>query len=137
MPATFAFTGDLSVKLGEAIVKIPSKIGALVHSLTGGERDPETPISVVGASRLGGEAVRADLWVLFWFLLAQLNFVLGAVNLLPLIPFDGGHIAVATYEKVRDMFRKARGSCARGPGELHEVDARHVRRHGGVACTCC
>ena len=51
----------------------------------------------------------------FWFFLAQLNFVLGAVNLLPLLPFDGGHIAVAMYEKIRNMFRKARGMVAAAP----------------------
>ena len=128
VPATFAFTGDLSVELGEALVKIPTKIGALVHSLGGGERDPETPISVVGASIIGGDTVEAGLWVLFWFFLAQLNFVLGAVNLLPLIPFDGGHIAIAWYEKMRNMLRTARGMVAAGPGELPQVDARHVRR---------
>ncbi len=115
IPATFAFTGELSVKLGEALLKIPTKVGALVESIGGGERDPETPMSVVGASRLGGEAIENDLWVLFWFLLAQLNFVLGAINLLPLLPFDGGHIAVATYEKIRNMFRKARGLVPGGP----------------------
>lgn len=115
VPATFAFTGELAVHLGEALLKIPTKIGALVHSLTGAERDPETPISVVGASRLGGEAVQHDLWVIFWFLLAQLNFVLGAVNLLPLLPFDGGHIAVAAYEKLRNAFRKTRGLLPAGP----------------------
>jgi membrane-associated protease RseP (regulator of RpoE activity) len=115
VPATFAFTGDLAVELGKALAKIPTKIGALVTSITGGERDPETPISVVGASRLGGEAVQHDLWVIFWFLLAQLNFVLGAINLVPLLPFDGGHIAVATYEKIRNMFRKARGLLPAGP----------------------
>jgi membrane-associated protease RseP (regulator of RpoE activity) len=37
------------------------------------------------------------------------------VNLIPLLPFDGGHIAVATYEKVRDMIRAARGKAAAGP----------------------
>ena len=115
MPATFAFTGDLVVELGKALAKIPTKIGALVTSITGGERDPETPISVVGASRLGGEAVENDLWVIFWFLLAQLNFVLGAINLVPLLPFDGGHIAVATYEKLRNMVRRARGLLPAGP----------------------
>ena len=51
VPATFAFTGDLAVELGEALAKIPTKIGALVDAIAGGERDPETPISVVGASR--------------------------------------------------------------------------------------
>ena len=52
---------------------------------------------------------------MFWFFLAQLNFVLAAVNLLPLLPFDGGHIAVATFEKVRNMIRAARGKVAAAP----------------------
>lgn len=115
VPGTFVFTGDLAVELGKAIVKIPSKMGALVHSITGGERDPETPISVVGASRIGGETVEHGIWVAFWFFLAQLNFVLGAVNLIPLLPLDGGHIAIALYEKVRNKIREARGRVAAGP----------------------
>lgn len=115
VPATFTFTGDLAVELGKSLAKIPTKIGALVHSITGGERDPETPISVVGASLIGGETVDHGIWEAFWFFLAQLNFVLGAINLVPLLPFDGGHIAVAWYEKVRNMIRSARGRVAAAP----------------------
>ncbi len=115
VPATFAFTGDLAVELGKSLAKIPTKIGALVHSIGGGERDPETPISVVGASIIGGDTVEHGLWVAFWFFLAQLNFVLGAINLVPLLPFDGGHIAIAVFEKLRNMMRKARGMVAAAP----------------------
>ena len=115
VPATFAFTGDMGVLLGESLVKIPTKIGALVHSIGGGERDPETPISVVGASIIGGDTVEHGLWVAFWFFLAQLNFVLGAINLIPLLPFDGGHIAIAVFEKIRNMIRSARGMVAAAP----------------------
>lgn len=115
LPATVAFTGDLGVELGKSLVKIPTKVGALVHSIGGGERDPETPISVVGASIIGGDTVDHGLWVAFWFFLAQLNFVLGALNLVPLLPFDGGHIAVAMFEKVRNMVRAARGMVAAAP----------------------
>jgi membrane-associated protease RseP (regulator of RpoE activity) len=115
VPATFAFTGDLTVELGKSLAKIPTKIGALVHSIGGGERDPETPISVVGASIIGGDTAEHGLWVAFWFFLAQLNFVLGAINLVPLLPFDGGHIAIAVFEKVRNMIRSARGRVAAAP----------------------
>ena len=114
-PATFAFTGDLAVEIGKSLAKIPTKVGALVHSIGGGERDPETPISVVGASIIGGDTVDHGMWVAFWFFLAQLNLVLGAINLVPLLPFDGGHIAVAVYEKMRNMFRAARGLVPGGP----------------------
>ena len=109
VPGTFAFTGNLALELGKSMAAIPTKIGALVHAIGGGERDPETPISVVGASIIGGDTVDHGLWVAFWFFLAQLNFVLGAINLVPLLPFDGGHIAVAIYEKIRNMFRSTRG----------------------------
>jgi membrane-associated protease RseP (regulator of RpoE activity) len=115
VPGVVVFTGDLAVELGKSLAKIPTKVGALVHSIGGGVRDPETPISVVGASRIGGDAFERGLYLAFWFFLAQLNFVLGAVNLVPLLPFDGGHIAVAFYEKVRNMIRKARGMAAAAP----------------------
>jgi membrane-associated protease RseP (regulator of RpoE activity) len=115
VPATFAFTGDLAVELGKSLAKIPTKIGALVDAIGGGDRDPETPISVVGASIIGGDTVDHGLWVAFWFFLAQLNFVLGAINLIPLLPFDGGHIAIAFFEKIRNMIRAARRIDAAPP----------------------
>ncbi|CAM4283796.1 Metalloprotease MmpA [Mycobacterium basiliense] len=115
LPATFAFAGDLTVEVGKALVTIPTKVGALVHAIGGGQRDPQTPISVVGASIIGGDTVDHGLWVAFWFFLAQLNLILGAINLLPLLPFDGGHIAVAVFEKIRNMIRSARGLVAAAP----------------------
>jgi len=115
IPGTVAFTGDLAIELGKSLAKIPTKIGALVHSIGGGERDPETPISVVGASIIGGDAFEHGYFMAFWFFLAQLNFVLGAINLVPLLPFDGGHIAIALFEKIRNMIRKARGMVAAAP----------------------
>ena len=121
VPGTFAFTGDLTVALGKSLATIPTKVGALVHAIGGGERDPETPISVVGASIIGGDTVDHGLWVAFWFFLAQLNFVLGAVNLVPLLPFDGGHIAVAFYEKLRNMVRSARGLLPGAPVDYSKL----------------
>jgi membrane-associated protease RseP (regulator of RpoE activity) len=115
IPGTVAFTGDLAVEIGKSLAKIPTKIGALVHSIGGGVRDPETPISVVGASIIGGDAFERGLYLAFWFFLAQLNFVLGAINLVPLLPFDGGHIAVAFFEKIRNVLRKSRGLVAAAP----------------------
>ena len=130
VPATFTFTGDLAVELGKSLAEIPTKVGALVHSIGGGERDPETPISVVGASIIGGDTVDHGLWVAFWFFLAQLNFVLGAVNLVPLLPFDGGHIAIAVFEKIRNMIRVGARHGGRGAGQLPQVDARDIRSLG-------
>ncbi|MFG1604340.1 M50 family metallopeptidase [Actinoplanes sp. NPDC049265] len=84
-----------------AMKRIPEKIPALWHSITGDERDPDTPISVLGASRLGAEAAEAGLWEIFIGIFISLNVFIGIFNLLPLLPLDGGHIAIAWYERAR------------------------------------
>ena len=84
-----------------ALKKFPEKVPKLWAALTGSERDPETPISVVGASRIGGELFEQGELPTFLLVLAGLNFFVGIFNLLPLLPLDGGHIAIAWFEKVR------------------------------------
>lgn len=109
VPETFAFTGEIFVQTGKALVQLPSKVQALWKSIFGGERGLDTPMSVVGASVIGGEAVENDNWPTFVGLLASLNFFLGVFNLVPLLPLDGGHIAVTVYERIRNTFRQRRG----------------------------
>jgi membrane-associated protease RseP (regulator of RpoE activity) len=99
--ATADYTGNMAVGTVQALQRIPEKIPALWAAITGGERDIDTPISVVGASRLGGEAVQNDAWEVFVLLFISLNFFIGVFNLLPLLPLDGGHIAIAWFERVR------------------------------------
>jgi membrane-associated protease RseP (regulator of RpoE activity) len=113
--ATFSFTGTMFAETAQRLVEFPQRIPAVVTAIFGGERDPNTPVSVVGASRIGGEAVEQGIWVLFFFLLASLNFFIGVFNLLPLLPLDGGHIAIVWYERVRDWIRGLRGKAAGGP----------------------
>ncbi|MFC4021275.1 M50 family metallopeptidase [Micromonospora sp. GCM10011542] len=99
--ATADFTGDMAVGTVQALQRIPQKVPALWTAITGGERDADTPISVVGASRLGGEAVENNAWFLFFMLFVSLNFFIGVFQLLPLLPLDGGHIAIAWFERAR------------------------------------
>lgn len=110
-----AFTGDIFVNVLEGITRLPEKLPLLLEAIAGGERQQDTPMSVVGASQIGGEVVEAGLWPFFFLLLALVNFGLGVFNLLPLLPLDGGHIAVSWYERVRDWFRRLRGLAAGGP----------------------
>ncbi|GAA4591877.1 membrane-associated protease RseP (regulator of RpoE activity) [Actinoplanes octamycinicus] len=101
----FQGAGDFSWYMVEnsfhAMAKIPEKIPALWNSITGEERDPDTPISVIGASRLGGEAIEKGVPEIFWQIFISLNIFIGLFNLLPLLPLDGGHIAIAWFERVR------------------------------------
>ncbi|MEC8485736.1 MAG: site-2 protease family protein, partial [Actinomycetota bacterium] len=41
-------------------------------------------------------------------LLAFLNVFVGVFNLFPLLPLDGGHAAIATYERARDGRTRSR-----------------------------
>ena len=70
--------------------------------------------SVVGAAEATGTAVAANVgWqykVSFVLLLiASLNIFVGAFNLLPLLPLDGGHVAVVVWERIRAWFARLRG----------------------------
>ncbi len=112
---TATFAGDMFAQTFQKLIEFPQRIPAVVEAIFGGERDPETPVSVVGASRIGGEAVEAGLWQVFLLLLAGLNFFMGVFNLLPLLPLDGGHIAVTWYEHVRNWLRDRRGKTAAAP----------------------
>ena len=64
-------------------------------------RTTEDPASVVGGARLAGEAVAAGAWDYLFNLLIVFNIFVGIINLVPLPPLDGGHLAVLAYEKVR------------------------------------
>jgi membrane-associated protease RseP (regulator of RpoE activity) len=61
------------------------------------ERDPA---GIVGAARLSGQAVEEGFFDVLFFLFAGFNVFVGILNLLPLPPLDGGHLAVVGIEKV-------------------------------------
>jgi membrane-associated protease RseP (regulator of RpoE activity) len=103
---TASATGTLFRGTFTAIAKFPEKVPKLFTALTGGQRDPETPISVVGASRIGGEIVDVQGYrgaALLLSILASLNIFIGIFNLFPLLPLDGGHIAIVWFERVRSF----------------------------------
>ncbi len=70
--------------------------------------------SVVGAGEITGSVVSANVgWQVkvdyVLLIIASLNIFVGAFNLLPLLPLDGGHIAIVIYERVRAWFARLRG----------------------------
>ncbi len=65
----------------------------------------DRPLSPVGAVRLASQAAQSGVPELLRFLIA-INIFVGIFNLVPLLPLDGGHIAIGTYEKIRS--RKGR-----------------------------
>ena len=62
----------------------------------------DRPTSIVGVVHVGSELAH-DGWVNVLYLLFGVNIFIGLFNLFPMLPFDGGHVAIATYEKIRSM----------------------------------
>lgn len=77
--------------------------------LTGGNDVPDEEstrfLSVVGVVRIAGQAAESGVYT-FVFLLVLLNIFVAVFNMIPLLPLDGGHVAIATYERIRS--RKGR-----------------------------
>ncbi len=70
--------------------------------------------SVVGAGEITGSVVSANVgWQVkvdyVLLIMASLNIFVGAFNLVPLLPLDGGHIAVVIFERLRAWFARLRG----------------------------
>lgn len=95
---------------GIAQIFTPDSISAwLSQADASAERTADGPISLVGAAQVGNELVRLGAVSSVLLLLAQLNIVLGALNMLPLPPLDGGHVAVLAIERVVNAVRGLRG----------------------------
>ncbi|MEU6257504.1 site-2 protease family protein [Streptomyces sp. NPDC047043] len=91
----------------DSIASLPAKIPALWDAAFGdGPREPDSPMGIVGAARVGGEIATLDIpasqqLAMFVMLLAGFNLSLFLFNMLPLLPLDGGHIAGALWESLR------------------------------------
>ena len=101
--------GDLWGGMGRTF----SGIGTVVNpanqweQLTNSEADQsKRPTTVVGVTKVAGEIGDRDGLYGVLEVLASINVFVGLFNLLPLLPFDGGHAAIATYERIRS--RKGR-----------------------------
>ena len=77
----------------------PSSLAQYLNVFAGDtDVDPEIrPVSPVGIVQIGTQADDVGAFV---GILASVNVILATINLLPLFPLDGGHFAVAFYEKV-------------------------------------
>jgi membrane-associated protease RseP (regulator of RpoE activity) len=73
-----------------------ARVGRLL--LGEAERSTTDPVGVVGAARVSGQAVAAGQAEVFFYLFAFFNVFVGIVNILPLPPLDGGHLAVLGFE---------------------------------------
>jgi membrane-associated protease RseP (regulator of RpoE activity) len=83
------------------VLKVLNPVNIVGH-LTGSNKDLATrPTTVVGITQIsrtiGDESGFGGLLLT----LAAVNVFVGLFNLFPILPFDGGHAAIATYERLR------------------------------------
>ena len=122
LTAVPAVVGNGLVQTAGAVFRIPQKmVGVWKAAFTDTPREIDSPMSVVGVGRVAGDVSAGKLDLLigqglgdkFWFLIgliASLNLMLFVFNLIPLLPFDGGHIAGALWEGLKRTVAKLRGS---------------------------
>ena len=95
--------------IGIGRVFSPGGLAALYHQVTSPQaaakaaKNPTSSnrvMSIVEATRLATQAEQAGVYY-FLSILIALNIVLGLMNMLPMLPLDGGHVAIAVYERIR------------------------------------
>lgn len=80
------------------LYELVTNLGDIFGAVFGNESIPfeeARPISVIGLARIAGPVQDALIW------LALVNVFVGVLNVIPLYPLDGGHFAVALYERIR------------------------------------
>ena len=100
----------------KSLIAMPTKIPSLIRETFGDEkRDPNGLVGVVGAARVSGQTIESgkltgtERFATFLLLIASLNIFVGLFNLLPILPLDGGHMAVAIVDEIRAFIARLRG----------------------------
>ena len=122
------FTGQILQNSATSLVSLPSKIPNLISQTFGGEkRDAEGLVGVVGVARVSGETANTKALTVrekiatFILIIASLNLFVGMFNLLPLLPLDGGHMAVAIVDGVRNFLARRRGLAKPAPFDVERL----------------
>jgi membrane-associated protease RseP (regulator of RpoE activity) len=104
------------------LVDIPASIPKLFQATTSDKpRDANAPVGVVGMASLTGGVIQNEGYAGFLYYIASINMFIGIFNLLPLLPLDGGHIAIALYEAGRRKVARLFGRPDPGRVDLNKL----------------
>jgi membrane-associated protease RseP (regulator of RpoE activity) len=113
IPEASTFLVDILKGSVESIQTIPETAPSVVSSIATGERDERSVGSMVSAGKAYGNATVADddleeKITHYILLTGMFNLGLGIVNILPLLPLDGGRIMIALVDLGRMWWAKFR-----------------------------
>ncbi|MFM8192584.1 MAG: site-2 protease family protein, partial [Actinomycetota bacterium] len=128
MGSSISATGSIIQGSLKALIGLPAQIPALMRqTFLGEERTADGLVGIVGVARASGETVSSgnlttgEKFATFLLIVASLNIFVGIFNLLPILPLDGGHMAVALYEGARRSSAKRRGKADPGPVDVEKL----------------
>jgi len=80
----------------------PAGVGRIFRTVTKSACDDlaARPVSIIGISQIGGQAVKSGAQATI-MLISVVNLALGMLNLLPVLPLDGGHLLMTAIERIR------------------------------------
>ncbi|HVA54045.1 MAG TPA: site-2 protease family protein [Acidimicrobiales bacterium] len=108
VPGAFAEIGSLLSAAAHNIVHVfsPAEFSSLFHQVTSPaaatnvKNQYTRPVSILGVTRLAVQGANSGVGPLLAILI-EVNIFVGVLNMLPILPVDGGYVAVATYERLR------------------------------------
>jgi len=108
VPGAFSEIGSLLSTAGHNIVHVfsPGEFTSLFHQVTSSaaatnvKNQDTRPVSILGVGRLAVQGANSGVGPLLAILI-QVNIFVGVLNMLPILPVDGGYVALATYERLR------------------------------------
>jgi len=122
------FTGQILQNSVTSLISLPTKIPNLISQTFGGQkRDAEGLVGVVGVARVSGETANTKALTVrekiatFILIIASLNLFVGMFNILPLLPLDGGHMAVAIVDGIRNFLARRRGLAKPEPFDVERL----------------
>ena len=87
----------------QGIVKVVNPVNLVAHLTDPDNADLESrPTTLYGVANVSDEVGESGGLAGVLYLLAVLNIFVGVFNMLPLLPLDGGHAAIAVYERFRE-----------------------------------
>jgi membrane-associated protease RseP (regulator of RpoE activity) len=112
IPESFRTMGEITVGTAEGIGRLFSPDGVQEYSenftsnapKAGSSSSEARPRSLIGIVDEGSQIVDGNIWALLW-LLGGISLVLALFNMLPLLPFDGGHAVVVGYEWIASKIK--------------------------------
>jgi membrane-associated protease RseP (regulator of RpoE activity) len=119
---SISLSKEFLVSSVKSLLSLPAKIPALWgQTFQGEERDVDGLVGIVGVAAVSGQVTASDQmnWAervgAFLLIVASLNFFVGVFNLLPILPLDGGHMAVAIADEIRAFLARLRGKPRPAP----------------------